>query len=275
MTPPVVLTVAGSDSSGAAGLQADLPTFAAHGVHGMSAITMVTSQSSAGVHRVSLVPVDQLEAQLEAAFDDGPVAAVKTGLVLSADAVEAIAALLAGIEHGQLVVDPVLVDSHGEPLGEPDLIAGYRAHLLSHATALTPNLREAELLLGRTLDGVDDVVAAAEDLLALGAPLVVVTGGRLGQDLAVDVVMRGAEVEIIERPRIITRNTRGSGCTFSAALTARLALGDDPVSAARGAGHFAWTAVSGAQQWHLGDGRGPVSHLTGWGKWDSQLRPIT
>ncbi len=258
MTPPVVLTVAGSDSSGAAGLQADLATFCALGVHGMCAVTVVTAQSSTGVARVEPVAADVVTAQLDAAHDGRP-AAIKTGLLWSRAILDAVASGLASIGC-PLVVDPVLVDSNGEAFVEPSVLDAYLTLLLPLATVATPNLPEVAALLDTPLATVDDVVGHADEISRL-APLVAVTGGRLGRDTAVDVLVGDGDVDLVERPRVHTQNVRGSGCTFSAALTAHLARGAPPNEAVRLAGDFAHGAVARGSRWRLGDGRGPVAHV--------------
>ena len=260
MAPAVALTIAGSDSSGAAGLQADIATFAALGVHGLCAVTAITAQNSGGVQWVEPVDADLVGAQIDAATADGVPDAAKTGLLWTAEMVDEVAGRRAIIGES-LVVDPVLVDSNGDRFVEAAVIDAYRRRLFPLATATTPNLAEAAALIETPLTSIDDVIGEAARLGAL-APVVVVTGGRLGGVAAVDVVIAGGTTTLHERPRITTANVRGSGCTFSAALAAHLALGVAPTDAAKAAGDFAHAAVVAGASWRLGSGRGPVAHAS-------------
>ncbi|HSL57542.1 MAG TPA: bifunctional hydroxymethylpyrimidine kinase/phosphomethylpyrimidine kinase [Acidimicrobiales bacterium] len=260
MTPPVALTIAGSDSGGGAGLAADLRTFAALGVHGALAVTTVTAQDTVRVHRAAAVAPDLLADQIDVVLADLPVAAAKTGFLGSPANVEAVADRAGALPH--LVVDPVLVAHDGAPI--LDAVGAYRDRLLPHATVATPNHREAALLLGRDLLHDDDLADAAHALRALGPRWVVITGGALGGPDAVDVVAGPSGTRALRAPRIDTVNTHGSGCSFAAAIAARLAHGDQPDAAIDRAKAFVSAAVAGAATWRLGDGRGPVDHL-GWG----------
>lgn len=230
MTPPVVLTVAGSDSGGAAGIAADLTTFAALGVHGAVALTAVTAQSTVGVERVVVLDVDDVLAQVHAVLEDLPVAAVKTGMLGSA----AIAcALVAALPPDlPLVVDPVLVATSGAVLAPEDLIAAYREVVLPRATVATPNEDEAAVLGD------------------LPCPTLVTSGGFD--------VLGTASWQV---PRIETGNDHGTGCTHSAALAAHLAHGRPLAEAARLAQQFVAARLRSSADWRLGRGRGPVSHL--------------
>ncbi len=259
MNPPVALTAAGSDSSGAAGLQADLATFCDLGVHGVCAVTVVTAQASTGVDRVEPVAVDLVGAQIDGAVADCRPAAAKTGLLWSRSIVEEVAFRLA-VLGCPLVVDPVLVDSDGDPFVDDGAIDAYRRNLLPLASVATPNLPELAALLGVSLATPDDVVARADEISRL-APLVAVTGGRMGTDTAIDLLVAEGTATPVERRRVATRNVRGSGCTFSAALVAHLARGETPVDAARLAGDYAHQALERGSTWRLGEGRGPVAHL--------------
>jgi hydroxymethylpyrimidine/phosphomethylpyrimidine kinase len=266
LTPPVALTIAGSDSAGGAGIQADLKTFAALDVFGTSAITALTAQNTVGVSDVHAVPHDFVDAQIEAVLDDLDVRAVKTGLLATAPIIEAVAARARRGELPNLVVDPVMVASSGERLLEPDGEQAYIEHLFPHALVITPNLREAAVLLGRPVLSIDDMTGAARDLAQTGPRIVVVKGGHLDADEAVDVLYTDEGVQELRAPRVETRNAHGTGCTFASAIAARLTRGDDPVAAIEGAKHFVTTALQGGASWRLGAGSGPVDHFAHLGR---------
>jgi hydroxymethylpyrimidine/phosphomethylpyrimidine kinase len=255
--PAVALTVAGSDSGGGAGIQADLKTFAAHGVFGTSVITALTAQNTVGVRGVRTTPPDFVAAQLDAVLDDLPVRAVKTGMLGSAATIALIGDLASDLPN--LVVDPVLVATSGDPLLEPADARTYLDALFPHATVVTPNSREAALLLGRPVSTVDEAVAAAAELGTTGARCVVVKGGHLVGDEAVDVVWAGGETALLREPWIDTKNNHGTGCTFAAALTARLARGEPLDRALRAAKAYVHAALAAAADWRLGAGHGPLS----------------
>jgi hydroxymethylpyrimidine/phosphomethylpyrimidine kinase len=265
MTPPVALTIAGSDSSGGAGIQADLKTFTALGVFGASAITALTAQNTQGVR--GILPVDPgfVRDQVDAVVEDLPVAAVKTGMLANEGIVRVVAELAAAGRLPRLVVDPVMVASSGDRLLEQ---AAERLHvevLLPQATVVTPNLREAEVLLGGPIETLAEQREAARALGALGAATVVVKGGHAVGDVpdeAVDVLWDGAALHELRSPRIPTRNTHGTGCTFAAAITAHLAAGRDVTRAVVAAKEFVWRAVQRSAEWQLGSGHGPLDHLT-------------
>ncbi len=248
MTPPVLLTIAGSDSGGGAGIQADLKTFAALGAYGASVITAVTAQNTRGVTAVHAVPAEVVAAQLDAVLDDLPVAGVKIGMVGSVAVAEVIAARAHRLPG--LVLDPVLVSTSGSRLSAVECVRP----LLACATVLTPNREEAGALLGRQVSTVDEMVAAAAQLPGS----VVVTGS----ELAVDVLHHDGAVTLLPGTPVATRNNHGSGCTFAAALAVRLALGDDVPRAARAAKQFVTDALDGARDWQLGGGPGPLHHFT-------------
>jgi len=260
-TPRVALTIAGTDSGGGAGIAADLRTFAAHGLLGALVVTAVTAQDTARVHRIVTMEPDMVEAQLDAVLADLPVRAVKTGMLATVKTVEIVAALAAAGKLPPFVVDPVLVASSGDPLftGE-DVAAAYRG-LLAHATVATPNLPEAELLSGRELPGLDAMEWAARDLQALGPKVIVVKGGhRPGTD-AVDVAFDGTSVTLLRAPWVQTRNVHGTGCTFSAAIAANLALGRSPLEAVLTAKAYVTRAIEASRAWELGSGHGPIDQL--------------
>jgi len=266
----VALTIAGSDSGGGAGIQADLRTFAALGVFGTTAVTAVTAQNTAevrAVHRVDPAFVDQ---QIDAVLSDLPVAAVKTGMLASSATVAAVGRRAAAGDLPRLVVDPVLVASTGRPLLDDGGVGAYLELLLPHALVVTPNLREAALLCGTPIEDVDAMVRAARHLAALGPPVVVVKGGHLAGDRAPDVVLCEGRLHVLDGPRVASSNDHGSGCTLSAATAAVLALGADPLVAVTRAKDFVTAALRGSASWHLGAGHGPLDHF-GWG--DGPLAP--
>jgi hydroxymethylpyrimidine/phosphomethylpyrimidine kinase len=261
MTPPVAMTIAGSDSGGGAGLQADLRSFAAQGVFGTSVVTAVTAQNTVGVTDVHVIPAAQVEAQLTAVLSDLPVAAVKTGMLATAELVALVAARAAAGDLPNLVVDPVLVSATGHRLLEDAALDVYRDELFPHAKIITPNLREAEVLVGRELASDDDVRAAARELADLGPDIVVIKGGHRGGDRAVDVVVTGDGEHELAADRIATGNDHGTGCTFAAATAAGLATGRDPVHALQEAKRYVTACIAGSADWRLGAGHGPLDHL--------------
>lgn len=263
-TPVVALTIAGSDSGGGAGLQADLKTFAAFGVFGTSAVTAVTAQNTTAVRGVQALDAGFVDLQIEAVLDDLPVAGVKTGMLATSAVVEMVGRRAAAGDLPHLVVDPVLVSSTGHRLLDADGPAAYLDKLLPYAEVTTPNLREASLLAGMAIDDVDAMVEAARRLAGSGARTVVVKGGHLAGDVAPDVVWHEGTATILEGRRVPTSNDHGTGCSLAAAVAARLALGDDPLDALRHAKAYVAAAIGGAARWRLGAGHGPIDHF-GWG----------
>lgn len=257
------MTIAGSDSGGGAGIQADLRTFAALGVFGTTAITAVTAQNTTEVRSVHLLPPEEVVAQLHTVLADLPVAAVKTGMLGDAPIVRAVADLAAAGRLPNLVVDPVLVASSGAALASDEARRAYVELLLPHAAVTTPNLPEAGALLGLPARDLGDARELARHLGEVTGGLVVVTGGHHGADRAVDVTWDGHVLGEIPRPRIPTGNTHGSGCTFAAAVAAHLARGDTPEVAVERAGDMVHRAIEGGRHWHLGAGPGPLDHF-GW-----------
>lgn len=255
-TPPVALTIAASDSGGGAGIQADLKTFAAHGVFGTSVLTAVTAQNTRGVHAIEPTSPAMIEAQLVAVADDLDLRSVKTGMLASTAVIELLA------EHAprlpNLVIDPVLVSSSGRCLCSGPAAPVYRRLLFPHATVVTPNLAEAGALLGREITTVEQAVAAARELGSGTGSWIVVTGGHLGAE-PVDVVWHAGEILLLGGQRIETRNDHGTGCVFSAAIAARLALGESPQTAIVAAKTYTRAALVGAAAWRLGSGVGPLS----------------
>ncbi|PYQ12296.1 MAG: bifunctional hydroxymethylpyrimidine kinase/phosphomethylpyrimidine kinase [Acidobacteria bacterium] len=254
----VALTIAGSDSGGGAGIQADLRTFAAHGVHGASAVTAVTAQNTvAVVDWVALEP-RMVVAQIDAVASDMTVAAVKTGMLARRVILEAVASAVQRLHLPHLVVDPVMVAETGRRLVEREAERAYRERLFPLAEVVTPNLAEAEALLGRPVRTREAMAQAARDLQASGARAVVVKGGHLEGE-PVDVFFDGHRLEELPAPRIATRNTHGTGCTFTAAIAARLALGEELLAAVRGAKEYLTEALR--RSYSIGGGAGPVGHL--------------
>lgn len=272
MTPRTALTIAGSDSGGGAGIEADLRTFTAHGVHGAVAITAVTAQSTVGVTAVAALEAEMVLAQIATVTDDIAIDAFKAGMLARPATIAAIGRLAAEGGLGQLVVDPVLVSSTGHSLMEPGGAEAYRDLLVPHATVLTPNLREAAVLLGTEvaeLSSIEAMADAGEALRSLGATYVVIKGGHLlgggaTEDRAPDVVVGPWGSRTLDAARITTRNDHGTGCSLSSAIAARLALGEQVPDAIMGAKAFVHRALEGASTWELGRGHGPIDHM-GWG----------
>ena len=253
------LTIAGSDSGGGAGIQADLKTFAAHRVFGTCAITAVTAQNTLGVTMWRAVASDLVTAQIEAVAGDLGVDAVKVGMLANTAIVEAVAAAIAELDLPHVVVDPVMIAKGGDRLLEAEAVAAVRAELLPLAHVVTPNVPEAEVLSGRTIRSVDDMRAAGERILGLGPRVVLVKGGHLEGPESIDVVCTAHEVFELRRPRIDTRHTHGTGCTLSSAIAANLALGLDDRSALSRARDYLDGAIRHAPG--LGRGHGPLGHF--------------
>lgn len=260
----MALTIAGADPAGGAGVAADLRTFAALGAHGTFALTVVTAQDTTAVHRALPLAPDLVVDQITAVTGDLPVVAAKTGLLLDPATVEVVAAQAADGRLPGLVVDPVLADRYGRPLGGDELVAAYRDRLLPLAAVVTPNVHEARLLTGLPVGDVDGMTDAARSLVDLGAGAGVVTGGALTGADVVDVIWYSGEVTELRRPRLATVNDHGSGDSLSAALAVALADPDtSPVAATRRAVDFVAGALRGAAGWRLGAGHGPLDQL-GW-----------
>ncbi|HET6481490.1 MAG TPA: bifunctional hydroxymethylpyrimidine kinase/phosphomethylpyrimidine kinase [Actinoplanes sp.] len=251
MTPPVVLTIAGSDSGGGAGIQADLKTFAALGAFGVSVVTAVTAQNTVGVTAIHPIPIDIVAAQLDAVLDDFPVAAVKVGMIGDPAVAELLVSRADRLPN--LVVDPVLVATSGARLAETAAVAP----LVAYPCVVTPNRQEAGALVGSPVETAEEMAAAAERLVALGARAVVVTGS----ELALDVLSFGGVTETLRGAPVATVNNHGSGCTFSSAIAVRLAVGDPVPSAVRNAKRYVTSALVGGRDWRLGAGPGPLNHF--------------
>jgi len=260
MKLPVAMTVAGSDSGGGAGIQADLKTFAVLGVHGTSAVTAITAQNTQGVTEILELPASLVREQIDVVVRDLGVQAAKTGMLSSATIIETVAEAMRRHGVSKLVVDPVMVAKGGAKLLRDDAVAALREQLVPLAGVLTPNLPEAAVLLDRRIESLDERRRAARDLVAMGARAVVVKGGHAERDV-VDVFFDGSELVELESERIDTTNTHGSGCAFSAAITAGLARGASPLEAVREAKSFITDAIRHSLD--LGHGHGPVNPVFG------------
>jgi hydroxymethylpyrimidine/phosphomethylpyrimidine kinase len=257
---PRALTVAGSDSGGGAGIQADLKTFSVLGVFGLTAITAVTVQNTRGVESFEAISPTTVGAQIRAVAADIGVDAAKTGMLANAEIVTAVADAIEGSGIGNLVVDPVFVSKHGHPLLAESAIEALRSRILPIATVVTPNLPEAAGLAGIAVSSRADMSRAADAILGLGAGAVLVKGGHLqGAREAADLFTDGVVEEWIVAERIDTPNTHGTGCTLSAAITAHLAMGDGLLDAVRAGKAFVTEAIRHALA--IGEGIGPVDQL--------------
>ena len=257
---PTALTIAGSDSGGGAGIQADLKAFEAHGVFGMSVVTAVTAQNSHAVTAIHGIPVDVVVAQIDAVADDFPVGAIKTGMLASP---EIVAAVAHGIERhglGPVVVDPVMVSKSGDALLAPEAVGAVAERLIPLATLVTPNAHEAAQLAGFDVRTLDDARRAADAILRLGPGAVLVKGGHLdGEAEAVDVLMWADGEAIFREARVDTPHTHGTGCTYASAIAANLARGLALADAVRRARSYLQQAILHAVP--LGSGHGPTRHF--------------
>lgn len=253
------LTIAGSDSGGGAGIQADLKTFAAHRVYGTSAITAVTAQNTLGVTAWQALPADLVTAQIEAIAGDIGADAVKIGMLGNAAIVEAVAAAIADMDLPHVVLDPVMVAKGGDRLLDRDAVATLRLELLSRAHVVTPNLPEAEVLAEMAIESIGDMRTAGERILARGPRVVVVKGGHLDGPESVDVVVTREGTYELRGPRLATRHTHGTGCTLSSAIAANLALGMDDRTALTRAREYLDGALRHAPD--IGRGHGPLGHF--------------
>lgn len=258
----IALTVAGSDSSGGAGIQADLKTFHAHGVYGASVITALTAQNTQGVREVAAVEPGFVASQIRAVLDDLEVDAIKTGMLANAAIVRAVAESLRAYPARPLIVDPVMVATSGDVLLADDAIAAVISELLPLATLITPNLPEAARLLGEgEARSEADVVQQGRALVGLGARAVLMKGGHGSGDTAMDVLCTPETVIHIELPRVATSHTHGTGCTLSAAIAALMAQGEALEDAVQQAKTFVWEALQAGRSLGVGRGHGPVDHL--------------
>ena len=259
---PNVLSIAGSDPSGGAGIQADLKTFSALGCYGMAVLTALTAQNTRGVSAVHVPPADFLAAQIDAIFADIDVAAVKIGMLATGEVARVVGDRLARHPEVPVVLDPVLVATSGDSLGAPDVVEAMRRHLMPRATLITPNLPEAARLAEMPMPADEAAMhALAERLHALGARAVLVKGGHLMGNDAVDILFDGREHHVFGVPRVETRNTHGTGCTLSSAIAAHLAAGMGLVDAIRAAKSYLTEALADSGQLEVGGGHGPVHHF--------------
>ena len=258
---PRVLSIAGSDSGGGAGIQADLKTFAALGCYGMTAITALTAQNTLGVRAIHGVPPEMLREQIDAVVEDIGLDAVKIGMLHAPEIVKTVAEAIE--RHGlkKVVLDPVMVATSGAVLIENPAIAALVRELFWRAAVVTPNLDEASLLVGRPLDNEHDMQAAAQELLAMGAPAVLLKGGHLAGDVVSDLlVTQNGEVHWMRAPRIHSANTHGTGCTLSSAIAAHLALGASLLEAVQAAHDYVRAALASGAKVRTGAGSGPLNH---------------
>jgi len=262
MTTPVALTIAGSDSSGGAGIQADLKSFAALGVYGASVITALTAQNTRGVSGIHQVPADFVTAQIDAVFSDLAVDAVKIGMVAQLATIDAIAEGLKRWSPKHVVLDPVMVATSGDRLLAADAVEALRTKLIPRAALITPNLPEAAALL-------DEPVAASEAaiesqgrrLLSMGCPAVLIKGGHGQGADSTDYLVTASGVIALPAPRIATKNTHGTGCSLSSAIAAGLAKGEDMETAVRNAKAWVSAAIAAADRFSVGHGHGPIHHF--------------
>jgi hydroxymethylpyrimidine/phosphomethylpyrimidine kinase len=258
---PVALTIAGSDSAGGAGIQTDLRTFAFHCVHGTSAITCVTAQSTVGVMRIDAMIKEAVIAQIRAVVEDIGIQAAKTGMLLNQEIISAVAREVTALEIDNLVVDPVMVSRTGAQLIDDDAVQTLCYELIPQAAIITPNRYEAQILSGLEIMSLEDMQTAAEIIFKkLGIKAVLVKGGGMSGSLrGVDVCFDGERLETLTTQQIETKNTHGTGCTLSAAITANLALGKDLWTAVQQAKDYVTTALTYSLD--IGKGQGPVGHF--------------
>lgn len=262
MTTPVALTIAGSDPSGGAGIQADLKTFAAFGVYGASVITALTAQNTRGVFGVFDVPPDIVTAQIDAIFDDIGVGAVKIGMLGRVAVVEAVAAALKRRSPMPVVLDPVMVASSGEPLLVADAVEALRMKLIPLASLITPNLPEAAALLNEPVAYDEaDIEKQGRQLLAIGCPGVLIKGGHGQGSQSIDYLIDARRTVRLPATRLTTTNTHGTGCSLSSAIAAGLAKGDELETAVRNGKAWISAAIAAADRFSVGHGHGPVHHF--------------
>jgi hydroxymethylpyrimidine/phosphomethylpyrimidine kinase len=262
MTIPIALTIAGSDSSGGAGIQADLKTFAAFGVYGASVITALTAQNTQGVSAIHQVPADFVTAQIDTVFGDLDVRAVKIGMVSQRSVIDAIAAGLERWSPKRVVLDPVMVATSGDRLLMPDAIDALVTKLIPRADIITPNLPEAAALLGEPIAASEtEIESQGKRLLALGCGSVLIKGGHGQGAESIDYFITGDGVIALPAPRIATKNTHGTGCSLSSAIAAGIAKGDDLETAVRHGKVWISAAIAAADRLDVGHGHGPIHHF--------------
>jgi hydroxymethylpyrimidine/phosphomethylpyrimidine kinase len=264
MTTPVALTIAGSDSSGGAGIQADLKTFAALGVYGASVVTALTAQNTSGVTGIHLVPADFVTAQIDAVFSDLDVKAVKIGMVAQLATIDAIVAGLTRWSPKHIVLDPVMVATSGDRLLATDAVEALRTKLLPRVSLITPNLPEAAALLDEPVAVTETAIESqGKRLLALGCPAVLIKGGHGQGTESIDYLVSGNGIVALAAPRIPTKNTHGTGCSLSSAIAAGLAKGEDIETAVHKAKAWVSAAIAAADRLGIGQGNGPIHHFHG------------
>jgi hydroxymethylpyrimidine/phosphomethylpyrimidine kinase len=262
MSTPVALTIAGSDSSGGAGIQADLKTFAALGVFGASAITALTAQNTKGVTGIHAVPADFVTAQIDAVFSDLDVGAVKIGMVAQASCIDAIASALSRWKPRHVVLDPVMVATSGDRLLAAEAVEALRAKLMPLASVITPNLPEAAALLDEPIAQTEAAIESqGRRLLSLGCRAVLIKGGHGKGAESIDYLVGTDTTVALAAPRVATRNTHGTGCSLSSAVAAGLAKGEDIETAARNAKSWISAAIASADRFSVGHGHGPIHHF--------------
>lgn len=254
-----ILTIAGSDSGGGAGIQADLKSIHANGGFGMSVITSITAQNTQTVTHAFDLPTDLIEAQIDAIFADFDVAALKTGMLSSAVIVQTVAQKLRQYSPQNIVIDPVMISKSKFPLLKPEAVANLKAELLPLAAVITPNVYEAELLTGCEIETVDDAKQAAEAIHRYGCQSVLVKGGHLLGEQSTDVLYIDGEFTLFESERIETKNTHGTGCTYSAAIATQLGHGKDIATAIQFAKNYITNAIR--YSLNIGHGHGPTNHF--------------
>jgi hydroxymethylpyrimidine/phosphomethylpyrimidine kinase len=262
MTTPIALTIAGSDSSGGAGIQADLKTFAAFGVYGASVITALTAQNTSGVAGIHQVPADFVSAQLDAVFSDLDVNAVKIGMVAQVATIKAIATALERWSPKHVVLDPVMVATSGDRLLDSGAVQKLRTTLIPRASLITPNLPEAAALLDEPVAvGEAAIESQGQRLLALGCRMVLIKGGHGQGAESIDYLVGSDGVTALAAPRIATKNTHGTGCSLSSAIAAGLARGEELEAAVRHAKTWISGAIAAADRLEVGRGHGPIHHF--------------
>src|SRR5882757_1492317 len=262
MTIPIALTIAGSDSSAGAGIQADLKTFAALGVYGASVITALTAQNTSGVAGIHPVPADFVTAQIDAVFSDLAVKAVKIGMVAQLATVDAIAAGLKRWSPNHIVLDPVMVATSGDRLLAADAVEALRTQLIPRAALVTPNLPEAAALLDEPVASSQAAIEGqGRRLISMGCRAVLIKGGHGQGAESIDYLFSGTGIVALAAPRIATKNTHGTGCSLSSAIAAGLAKGEDLETAVRHAKAWITAAIAAADRLDVGHGHGPIHHF--------------
>jgi hydroxymethylpyrimidine/phosphomethylpyrimidine kinase len=262
MTAPVALTIAGSDSSGGAGIQADLKTFAALGVYGASVITALTAQNTRGVSGIHQVPAEFVAAQIDAVFSDLAVDAVKIGMVAQLATIDAIAGGVERWSPRHVVLDPVMVATSGDRLLAADAVEALRTKLIPRAALITPNLPEAAALLDEPVAaGEAEIERQGKRLLSLGCAAVLIKGGHGQGSESTDYLVTASGVIALSAPRVATQNTHGTGCSLSSAIAAGLAKGEDLETAVRNAKAWLSAAIAAADRFAVGHGHGPIHHF--------------